>query len=237
MSESIHLGLPFLEAAQAQKHVSVNEALRRLDAAVQLSIVNRILTSPPDTSADGARYIVAASAEDAWAGHDGEIAVWSDGAWAWFEPQAGWRAFDEGEGTFVYFTGASWADEPGGSGTVSAHGAATTFHILEADHTLSAGAINDTSFVIPGRAIVFGVTGRVLADVTGATSWSLGVAADASRYGSGIGASAGSTVIGPSGPVTYWSDTDLRLTAAGGDFTGGLLRLAVHYALLTEPTA
>tara|TARA_R110000868_G_scaffold244926_4_gene501413 strand:+ start:8664 stop:9374 length:711 start_codon:yes stop_codon:yes gene_type:complete len=236
MSESIHLGLPFLEAAQAQKHVSVNEALRRLDAAVQLSVVSRVLTSPPDTPANGARYIVAASAADAWEGRDGEIALWSDGAWVWFEPQAGWRAFDEAENAFVYFTGSGWTGEPGG-GAVSAHGAATTFHVLEADHTLSAGASNDTGFVIPDRAIVFGVTGLVLTDITGAKSWSLGVAADASRYGSGIGANAGSTVVGPSGPVTYWSDTALRLTAAGGDFTGGTVRLAIHYVVLTGPGA
>lgn len=237
MSDSLHLGLPFLEAAQAQKHVSVNEALRRLDAAVQLVVVSRVLTSPPGSPDEGARYIAGASADGAWTGHDGEIAVWSDGAWDWFTPQTGWRAFDVTDGCFVYFTGAGWAAEPGGSGAASAHGAATTFHIIEADHTLGAGASNDTSFVIPDRAIVFGVTGRVLTGVTGATSWSLGVAADASRYGSGIGASAGSTVVGPSGPVTYWSATPLRLTAAGGDFTGGVLRLAIHYALLTGPEA
>ena len=237
MSDSLYLGLPFLEAAQAQKHVSVNEALRRLDAVVHLSVVSRTLTTPPDTPDDGARYIVGAGADDAWSGHDDEIAAWSDGAWDWFQPRAGWRAFDEADSAFVYFTGAGWTGEPGGSGATGAHGAATAFHILEADHTLSAGASNDTSFVLPDRAIVFGVTGRVLTGITGATSWSLGVAADASRYGSGIGASSGSTVVGPSGPVTYWTDTPLRLTAAGGDFTGGTLRLAIHYALLTGPGA
>ena len=102
---------------------------------------------------------------------------------------------------------------------------------------LAAGASNDTSFVIPDRAIVFGVTGRVIEAVTGATSWSLGVAADSGRYGTGIGVGAGSTVIGPSGPVTYWADTPLRLTAAGSDFTGGTLRLAIHYMMLTGPAA
>ena len=237
MSDSIHLGLPFLEAAQAQKHVSVNEALRRLDAAVQLVVVSRVLTSPPDTPDDGARYIVGASADGAWTGRDNEIALWSDGAWLWFDPQAGWRAYDEADSAFVYFTGADWTVEPGGSGAVSTHGAAMTFHVLEGDHTLSAGSSNDTSLVIPDRAIVFGVTGRVLTGITGATSWSLGVAADASRYGSGIGVGAGSTVVGPSGPVTYWSDTALRLTAAGDDFTGGEVRLAIHYVQLTGPGA
>ena len=48
MSDSTtHLGLPYLLAAQAQKHVSHNEALRLLDAMVQLSVLDRTRTTPP----------------------------------------------------------------------------------------------------------------------------------------------------------------------------------------------
>jgi hypothetical protein len=35
---STHLLLPYLLAAQAQKHVAVNEALRLLDGLVQLAV-------------------------------------------------------------------------------------------------------------------------------------------------------------------------------------------------------
>ena len=42
-----HLGLPYLLAAQAQKHVTHNEALRLLDAMVQLSVLDRTRTAPP----------------------------------------------------------------------------------------------------------------------------------------------------------------------------------------------
>jgi len=38
---STHLGLPYLLEAQAQKPVTLNEALRLLDAMVQLSVVDR----------------------------------------------------------------------------------------------------------------------------------------------------------------------------------------------------
>jgi hypothetical protein len=34
MSDSVNLGLAYLEAAQAQKHVTVNAALSRLDGLV-----------------------------------------------------------------------------------------------------------------------------------------------------------------------------------------------------------
>ena len=56
---STHLLLPYLLAAQAQKHVTVNEALRLLDGLVQLAVLDRHLTAPPAGPAGGARYIVA----------------------------------------------------------------------------------------------------------------------------------------------------------------------------------
>lgn len=230
MSETIHLQLPYLEAAQAQKHVTVNESLRALDALVHLSVKARTLASPPATPAEGERYIVGASPTGAWAGAADKVAAFVDGGWAFFTPGAGWRAWDEAAREFVAHDGAGWRREPG---AMSAHGAATDFGIVEGDHTIAAGSYNDTGFAIPDRAIVFGVTGRVLTAITGATSWNLGVAADATRYGNGIGAAAGSTVIGPSGtPVTYWGATPLRISAVGGSFTGGKLRLAVHYLVL-----
>ncbi|MBI1261409.1 MAG: DUF2793 domain-containing protein [Rhizobiales bacterium] len=236
MSDTIHLALPFLEAAQAQKHVTVNEALRRLDALVQLAVASATLTTPPATPADGARYIVGAGAGDDWAGHEAAVAAFIDGAWMFLAPEPGWRAFDEATGAMLVFTGSSWV---GGNGTaVSPHGATSALAILEADHVLSAGASNDTALEIPDRAIVLGVTGRVIEAVTGATSWNLGVAADATRYGNGIGAVTDSTVLGVSGtPTAYYGATPLRLTAVGGDFTGGTIRLAIHYWMLSGPAA
>ena len=65
-------GLPYLAAAQAQKHVTHNEALRRLDAVVQLAVLDATLAAPPASPDEGDRYIVAASATGAWAGQDGD---------------------------------------------------------------------------------------------------------------------------------------------------------------------
>ena len=44
-------------------------------------------------------------------------------------------------------------------------------------------------------------------------------------------------VIGMSGPVTYWADTPLELTADAGSFDGGVVRLAVHFTELEAPRA
>ena len=77
---SPHLLLPYILAAQAQKHVTHNEALRLLDAMVQLSVLNLNLTTPPVSPTDGDRHIVAAGATGLWTGWDLNIATWVDGA-------------------------------------------------------------------------------------------------------------------------------------------------------------
>ena len=61
VDETSNLLLPYILAAQAQKHVTHNEALRKLDALVQISVVDRDLAAPPASPAEGARYIIAAS--------------------------------------------------------------------------------------------------------------------------------------------------------------------------------
>jgi hypothetical protein len=49
---------------------------------------------------------------------------------------------------------------------------------------------------------------------------------------------AGAWLLGELGtPTTYYAGGDLLLTAEGGDFTGGRVRLAVHYAQLAAPAA
>jgi len=104
------LGLPCIMPAQAQKHVTHNEALRRLDALVQLAVRSRSLAAPPPAPAPGDRHIVAAGAGGAWAGHEGEIAAWLDGAWTFFTANAGWRAWLEDEQKLLVRDAGSWRD-------------------------------------------------------------------------------------------------------------------------------
>ena len=53
MTDTSQLKLPLLQPAQAQKHVTVNEALVRLDGLAQLVMQSRSLTIPPPTAAAG----------------------------------------------------------------------------------------------------------------------------------------------------------------------------------------
>ena len=66
---SARLGLPYLAAGQLQKHVTLNEALTRLDALTQTAVVSRTVTAQPAAPADGALYILPSDATGAdWGG-------------------------------------------------------------------------------------------------------------------------------------------------------------------------
>ncbi len=107
---SLILGLPYIQPAQAQKHVTHNEALRVLDAVVQLNVTSATLLTPPAAPPEGARYLVPAGASGDWAAQPAALAVWDNGAWLYIAAQTGWVAFVRDTATQVYFDGAAWAN-------------------------------------------------------------------------------------------------------------------------------
>lgn len=109
MTDTPHLKLPYLLAAQSQKHVTHNEALRALDAIVQLSVLDRDLAAPPGSPVDGERYIPAANATGAWAGKALTVAAFQDGAWMFYSPQPGWLAWIADESRLAVWNGTAWA--------------------------------------------------------------------------------------------------------------------------------
>lgn len=102
-----NLEMPFIMPAQAQKHVTHNEALLRLDAIVHLAIAAE-LAAPPEEPAEGACYLIAAPASGPWTGKEGQIAARQDGAWNFARPREGWRAWFVSSQTFRIFSGGSW---------------------------------------------------------------------------------------------------------------------------------
>ena len=110
MSNSTRLALPYIDAAQSQKHVTHNDALVALDALVQLSVKARNQIAPPAAPAEGDRYRVGANATGAFVGHDGAIAAFDDGGWAFLAPRAGWRVYVETEKILLLHDGAAWSD-------------------------------------------------------------------------------------------------------------------------------
>lgn len=233
MSETYQFALSLVAASQAQKHVTINDALSRLDAVAQLRVVSTVVASPPGSSVGGQAYLVPAGATGAWVGNEEKIAVFLNGGWIYFTPLEGWKAWDEASGMPLLFDGQDWHL---GGVSHSEGGAATVEQVVEIDHVIGAGATSTTAAFIPASAVVTGVTGRVIDAISGPTDWSLGVAGSVNRYGSGLGGGLNSYANGLTGsPLAYYADTALELTSNGGDFASGTVRLAVHFSKLTPP--
>lgn len=111
---SENLNLPFIAPAQAQKHVTHNEAIRVLDAVAQLSLASKTDTAPPVTPSAGVRYFVPTGGAGDWSGQDGKIVAYQDEAWAQYTPQIGWQAYIEDESLFAVFDGTVWDGVEGG---------------------------------------------------------------------------------------------------------------------------
>ncbi|MDR3494082.1 MAG: DUF2793 domain-containing protein [Ancalomicrobiaceae bacterium] len=110
MTSTTRLGLPLIDAAQAQKHVTHNEAINALDQLVQASVLTRTLAAPPASPADGDAYIVASSPTGAWAGKSNDIAAWQDGIWCFYAPRPGWCAWVVDETRSFAWSGSAWVE-------------------------------------------------------------------------------------------------------------------------------
>lgn len=338
MSDTTHLRLPLLAAAQAQKHVTHNESLLALDALVHLAVLSRSVTVPPASPAEGERYIVAPAASGEWSGWDMDVAAFQAGSWRRYLPQPGWVAWIGDEASHFGFDGADWvalkaslnqqvatlgvnasADaanklavsspailfnhagdgtqlklnknlatdtaslllqtgfsgraEMGlagdddfhikvsadgsawndamtidaGAGTISisqpgiglarsGNGAVTAVQMREEEISLS-GASADSSIVIGAGEIVLGVTSRTTETVTGASSYDCGIAGNIGKFGTVLSVGAGATHAGTISPERFAASAAVRISANGGSFTGGKVRLAIHVLTCSPPLA
>jgi hypothetical protein len=234
MTDTPRLALPVIEAAQAQKHVTHNEALVLLDALTQLTVESRTLTAPPGSPADGACYIPAAGATGAWSGWSGQIAAYSGGGWLRIAPVSGLKAWVKAERLTVTYEDGVWRDGV----ALTAHGGRVTLRAKEEELTLTGAYVEtaDAAF-IPDRAIVLGVAARTTLAITGATSYGVGVAANATQFGNLLSIALGASNVGVIGPAGFYADTKARVTANGGGFTAGKVRLVVYFLEMSAPTA
>ena len=96
---------------------------------------------------------------------------------------------------------------------------------------------------IPAGAVVVGVQTRVQTAITGATGYQVGVAGATNRYGDNLPLTVGSTsgiksyLSTETAPRNYPVATDLVLSAIGGSFTAGAVRVVITYDLFQDPTS
>lgn len=105
---SARLNMPLIMPSQAQKHVTHNEALVILDALVQTGVEVFDASAPPANPAEGALYVLGGSPTGEWAGQAGMLALRQGTGWRFLAPQAGWRAWDLGNGALMVFDGSAW---------------------------------------------------------------------------------------------------------------------------------
>tara|TARA_R110000787_G_scaffold200119_2_gene311157 strand:+ start:2354 stop:3733 length:1380 start_codon:yes stop_codon:yes gene_type:complete len=193
-NSSPKLDLPFIQPAQAQKHVTHNEAIKRLDVLVQAVVEDAALTSPPAGATEGDSYIVAPGGINAWEARDGEIATFYNNSWDFITPQKGWSVYVKNTDGPVTYTGATWVDgsqilrpsqlgvsaEPDDTNRLSVSSDATLFNHNGAGHQLKlnkAGSADTASLLFQN-----GFAGRAEMGISGNDSWSLKVSPDGSTW-------------------------------------------------------
>lgn len=117
------------------------------------------------------------------------------------------------------------------------NGATMQFAVMETLVSGLSGANVNAMLQIPANCIVFAVGARVTTTITGATSFEVGVSGNLSQFGSSLSVGAGSTNYGLIGPTAFYSATTMTLTASGGNFTAGAVRLSIHLAVCNPSTS
>lgn len=225
MSSTGRLGLPYIVTAQAQKEVTHNDGLNRLDAFVT-PVVADIASAPPGSPTVGDLYIVGSSATGDFAGHENDLAQYLTGGWVFYTPFKWMDAVVESLDTRMAYDGSGWV----AFGLIMKDtGEYLRVESWQEDVDLSVATNTTTN--IPDRSSVLAVNTRVITAITGTvTTFGVGVSGDTSRYGNGIGKGQDSTNTGMSyHPVTYYSDTPVLLTPDSGSFSTGLVRINVQY--------
>jgi hypothetical protein len=106
---SPRFGLPFILPGQAQKELFHNEALLRIDAALNPAAEGPPQADPPANPAEGQGWIVGEAASGAWTGQDHSLAAWSAGGWRFVAPQAGMSVWNKTDGVPLQWNGSGWS--------------------------------------------------------------------------------------------------------------------------------
>lgn len=107
MANTPVLALPLLAAAQAQKHVTMNEALFLIDALTQIAVKEQGRNAPPDQPVAGDRYLIGTTPTGGFAGKAGMLAAFDGNGWVYTTLRAGFIFFVMSESRLYVFDGNS----------------------------------------------------------------------------------------------------------------------------------
>lgn len=111
MSETTpRLGLPLLQAGQAQKEITHNEAISLVDHLLCPSTDEGPRNDPPMTPEPGASWIVGPSPTGAWAGHAGAVVCATEGGWRFIAARDGMVVWRIDSSVFLMHRAGVWTD-------------------------------------------------------------------------------------------------------------------------------
>lgn len=114
-----NLELPEVPQAILGASDEINAGFKKLDVIVQLAVIDKDLTAPPDSVVQGAKYIVASPATGDWTGREGRIAYMTPSGWSFSTPREGWFAWVSDEEALYWYqqSTSQWVlYEPNGGG-------------------------------------------------------------------------------------------------------------------------
>ena len=236
MPLSSRLELPYLEPAQAQKHVTHNEALRKLDMLVQLSVQGFNENTPPALPVTGQVFALGAAPTGDWAGQADMLALREDTGWIFAAPQPGWSATLAGSAEQRIWDGAAWRIVAGQSQNLEGLGVNTSSDATNrlavsapatllthegADHRLilnKAGVGNTASVLFQSDW-----SGHAEMGLAGSTGFSIKVSPDGDNWTEALSLSAdGATVTGSVIQANPTDSTAGKVMTTGSFGLGGL---------------
>jgi hypothetical protein len=239
MSVSPRLDLPLLVPSQAQKHVTHNEALQKLDALVQLTVESIDATDPPTAPGVGEIHALGPAPTGAWAGQGGQLAYWTeDGTWLFIPPLEGWRAWDRASELLRVHDGTAWVAAASmqnldGLGIATASDTVNRLAVAS-EAALFTHAGNDHRLVINKAgagetgAVVFqsGFSGRAEMGLAGNNDWSIKVSPDGGTWTDALRIAADTGLARGEAVQTHATDSMAgRLMVTGAFGLGGLVPL------------
>lgn len=108
MATTANLGLTLLDENDVLKYVIINQALEKFDGFLTLTVVDSTTTTPPGVPGDNNKYRIAATATGDWAGKEGQIAWWTNGAWNYTAPFEGLSYIDATANIEYTYINAAW---------------------------------------------------------------------------------------------------------------------------------
>lgn len=225
MANTPRLTLPYITASQAQKEITHNEGLNRIDAMIHLS-VQAIAFTPPGSPTNGQCWIIGGGvATGVWATRETQIAAYYDG-WLFFPASEGMLAYNYADDSYYSFNGTGWL-----ASLVSAAGVIKGVDGTVALPAFSFAADPDTGmYRIGANDLGFATNGILRFEIDGSgnlraasgalllgASGSAGIQADASYTYINEQSGANRVIIGKAGTDNRFM-INLQSTAGGSSF-------------------